>query len=91
MDTKEMRLTDHLEEFRRRLIMTVLAFVTFLIANCIFVQDIYNWLVKDLDGKLAILGPSDILWVYMMIAAVFSVAGTIPVAATRRGVLWHRR
>jgi len=81
MDTKEMRLTDHLEEFRRRLIMTVLAFVTFLIANFIFVQDIYKWLVKDLDGKLAILGPSDILWVYMMIAAVFAVAATIPVAA----------
>lgn len=81
MDTKEMRLTDHLEEFRRRLIMTVLAFITFLIANFIFVQDIYKWLVKDLDGKLAILGPSDILWVYMMIAAVFAVAATIPVAA----------
>ncbi|WP_144550351.1 twin-arginine translocase subunit TatC [Bacillus sp. X1(2014)] len=81
MDTKEMHLKDHLEEFRRRLIMTVLAFVTFLIANFIFVQDIYKWLVKDLDGKLAILGPSDILWVYMMIAAVFAVAATIPVAA----------
>lgn len=81
MENKELHLVDHLEEIRRRLIMTLLAFVSFLIANFIFVQDIYKWLVKDLDGKLAILGPSEILWVYLMIASVFAIAATIPVAA----------
>lgn len=81
MENKELHLGDHLEELRRRLIITLLAFIVFLITSFIFAQDIYKWLVKDLDGKLAVLGPSDILWVYMMIAAVFAIAATIPVAA----------
>ncbi|WP_423800429.1 twin-arginine translocase subunit TatC [Neobacillus sp. SAB-20_R2A] len=81
MENKELHLGDHLEELRRRLIITLLAFIAFLITSFIFAQDIYIWLVKDLDGKLAVLGPSDILWVYMMIAAVFAIAAAIPVAA----------
>lgn len=58
-----------------------MAFIVFLIATFIFAQDIYLWLIRDLDGKLAILGPSDILWVYMIISGVFAIAATIPVAA----------
>ncbi|MCH6269463.1 MULTISPECIES: twin-arginine translocase subunit TatC [Neobacillus] len=81
MENKELHLGDHLEELRRRVIITLLAFIAFLITSFIFAQDIYKWLVKDLDGKLAVLGPSDILWVYMMIAAVFAIAAAIPVAA----------
>ena len=81
MKNKEQNLADHLEELRRRIILTLLAFIAFLIISFIFVQDIYHWLIRDLNGKLAILGPSDILWVYMMIAAVFAIAATIPVAA----------
>ncbi|RCK09651.1 hypothetical protein DT075_36690 [Bacillus licheniformis] len=42
---------------------------------------IYDWLIRDLDEKLAVLGPGDILWVYMMIAGVLAIAATIPVAA----------
>lgn len=81
MENKELHLVDHLDELRRRIIITLLAFVAFLIISFIFVEDIYKWLIKDLNGKLAILGPSDILWVYMMIAAVFAIAATIPIAA----------
>ncbi|AZV41061.1 twin-arginine translocase subunit TatC [Peribacillus asahii] len=81
MKNKEQNLADHLEELRQRIILTLLAFIAFLIISFIFVQDIYQWLIRGLNGKLAILGPSDILWVYMMIAAVFAIAATIPVAA----------
>ena len=56
-------------------------FLVALVASFIYVKDIYDWLVKDLEQKLSILGPSDILWVYMMIAGVFAIAITIPVAA----------
>ena len=31
--------------------------------------------------KLIVFGPSDIIWVYFMIAAVIATAGTIPVLA----------
>jgi sec-independent protein translocase protein TatC len=81
MKNKDLRLIDHLEELRKRVIITLLAFIASFIGSFTFVEDIYKWLVKDFDGKLAILGPSDILWVYMMIAAVFAIAATIPVAA----------
>lgn len=81
MGNKDLHLIEHLDELRQRIIKTLIAFIIFLIITFIFVQDIYQWLVRNLDGKLALLGPSDILWVYMIISGVFAIAATIPVAA----------
>lgn len=81
MDNKNLQVVGHLEELRNRIIITLLAFISFLIGGFVFVKPIYGWLIKDLDTKLAVLGPSDILWVYLMIAAVIALATTIPVAA----------
>ncbi|WP_050183138.1 twin-arginine translocase subunit TatC [Domibacillus robiginosus] len=81
MENKDIQLIEHLEELRQRIVKTLAAFLFFLVIAFIFVEDIYHWLIKDLDGKLAILGPSDILWVYMMISGVGAIAATIPVAA----------
>lgn len=81
MEDKELQLVDHLDELRKRIIISALAFVAFFILGFIYVVDIYNWLVRDLDVKLIVLGPSDIIWVYFMIATVIAVAGTIPVLA----------
>jgi sec-independent protein translocase protein TatC len=81
MESKDVHLIEHLEELRQRIIKTLIAFILFMIAAFIFVQDIYQWLIRDLDGKLAILGPSDILWVYMILSGVLAIAATIPVAA----------
>jgi sec-independent protein translocase protein TatC len=81
MENKDVHLIQHLEELRQRIIKTLFAFIVSFVGAFIFVEDIYNWLIRDLDGKLAVLGPSDILWVYMMISGVFAIAATIPVAA----------
>jgi sec-independent protein translocase protein TatC len=81
MEKEIMQLTDHLAELRKRMIITLLIFILALIGSLIFIEDLYHYLVRDLDGKLALLGPGDILWVYMVIATVFAVAFTIPVAA----------
>ncbi|RFU63623.1 twin-arginine translocase subunit TatC [Bacillus sp. V59.32b] len=81
MENRDLQVIGHLEELRNRIIKTLAGFIVFFIGSFIFVQDIYGWLIKDLDGKLAVLGPSEILWVYMMIAAVFAIAATIPLAA----------
>ncbi|MDA1477958.1 twin-arginine translocase subunit TatC [Bacillus changyiensis] len=81
MKSRETHLLGHLEELRRRIIKTLLTFILFLIVGFIFVQDIYDWLSRDFDSKLAVLGPGDILWVYMMISGVLAIATTIPVAA----------
>lgn len=81
MEETKMKLIDHLDELRKRLIITSISFVLSFIVAFIFVKDIYQFLVKDLDGKLALLGPGDIIWIYMMIAGVMAIAATIPIAA----------
>ncbi|MEF2094310.1 twin-arginine translocase subunit TatC [Bacillus sp. CFBP9009] len=81
MKNKDIHLIEHLDELRQRIIKVVSAFILFFVGAFIFVRDIYDWLIRDLDGKLVVLGPSDILWVYMAISCVFAIAATIPVAA----------
>lgn len=81
MDQKQMNLIGHLDELRKRIIVTLIAFVLAFVLSFIFAKDIYQFLVKDLDGKLALLGPSDIIWIYMMISGVMAIAVTLPIAA----------
>lgn len=81
MEDKELNLTDHLDELRKRLILTVFTFLVFFILGFVFVQDIYSWLVRDLDVKLIALGPGDIIWIYFTLASVVAIAGTIPMLA----------
>lgn len=76
-----MQLIDHLSELRKRIIITAIIFVSFFMGGFFYVKDIYRFLVKDLDGNLALLGPGDVLSIYMILAAVVAVALTIPVAA----------
>jgi len=79
MEDKELNLVDHLEELRKRIIISALAFIVFFIVGFIFVDNIYQWFVGD--TKLLVLGPSDIMWIYFMIATIVAVIGTIPVLA----------
>ena len=81
MKKHDMDLIGHFEELRKRLIFVLGTFILLFIVSFIYVQDIYYWLVKDLEVKLAILGPSEILWVYMILSSVAAIAGTIPMAA----------
>ncbi|MBK5481946.1 twin-arginine translocase subunit TatC [Peribacillus sp. TH16] len=81
MTNQEMLMVEHLEELRKRIIYTLIAFLVFLIGSFIFVNDIYTWLIRDLGHRLAVLGPSEILWVYFMISGVIAIALTIPIAA----------
>jgi sec-independent protein translocase protein TatC len=85
MEDKELQLVDHLDELRKRIIISAVAFVVFFIVGFIYVTDIYKWFVRDLDVKLMVLGPSDIIWIYFMIATVIAIAATIPVLASQ---LW---
>ncbi|MGJ7921816.1 twin-arginine translocase subunit TatC [Neobacillus sp. LXY-4] len=85
MEDKELNIIDHLDELRKRLIITVVSFLTFFIVGFIYVEEIYNWLVRDLAVKLIVLGPSDIIWVYFMLATVIAIAATIPIFALQ---LW---
>ncbi len=79
MEDRELNLVDHLEELRKRIILSALAFVVFFIVGFIYVDDIYKWFVGN--TKLLVLGPSDIMWIYFMLAGIVAIAGTIPVLA----------
>jgi sec-independent protein translocase protein TatC len=81
MDSRETDLIGHLDELRKRLMITLGSFMLFLILSFVFVPDIYNWIVKDLSVTLAILGPSDVIWVYLVLSCVIAIAVTIPIAA----------
>jgi sec-independent protein translocase protein TatC len=83
MEDKELNIVDHLDELRTRLIVTLAAFIIFFVVGFMYAEEIYKFITKDLDVKLIVLGPSDIVWVYFMIAAVIATAGTIPVLATQ--------
>lgn len=81
MEDKELHLVEHLEELRKRIIITAIAFIIFFIVGFFYVVDIYKWFVKGLDVKLMVLGPSDIIWIYFMLATIVAITGTIPVLA----------
>ncbi|WP_210365057.1 twin-arginine translocase subunit TatC [Bacillus sp. REN3] len=85
MEDKELNLVDHLDELRKRLIISAVAFIVFFGVGFVYVKDIYEFFVRDLDVKLIVLGPSDIIWIYFMLATIIAIAGTIPVLATQ---LW---
>ena len=77
----ELKLIDHLDELRNRLIITAVAFLVFLCVSFFFVKDIYLFFTEDLHEQLLVLGPSDIMWIYFTIASVIAIAFTIPVLA----------
>ncbi|WP_274307493.1 twin-arginine translocase subunit TatC [Solibacillus daqui] len=81
MEDQNKDLVKHLEELRKRIIITLVIFLLFLVLAFIYVQDIYLVIVQELPFKLALLGPSDILFVYLMIASIVAITATIPVAA----------
>ncbi|MFJ7736293.1 twin-arginine translocase subunit TatC [Lysinibacillus sp. NPDC097287] len=81
LNDKELNLMDHLEELRKRLIITVVAFLIFLCATFIFVKDIYLFFTRNLDDHLIVLGPGDVMWIYFTIACIIAIAFTIPVLA----------
>jgi sec-independent protein translocase protein TatC len=76
---QEMPLIEHLNELRKRLIIVAVAFIVFFVLGFVFVQDLYRWMIQDLEVKLTILGPTDILWIYFMLAGVVAITLTIPV------------
>ncbi|QHE52452.1 twin-arginine translocase subunit TatC [Pontibacillus sp. HMF3514] len=75
---QEMNVTEHLGELRKRLIWTFVIFVAFFIGGFVFIDEIYAFFERGLDEELTILGPFDILWVYVTLASLIAIAGTLP-------------
>jgi sec-independent protein translocase protein TatC len=81
VDDKELNIVEHLGELRKRLIISALAFVIFLVLGLFYVKDIYLFFMGNFHYKLLVLGPSDIIKIYFNLASIVAFAGAIPVTA----------
>ncbi|WP_102027255.1 twin-arginine translocase subunit TatC [Salirhabdus sp. Marseille-P4669] len=79
INEREMAVTEHIGELRKRLIWTVFFFVVFFILGFVYVEEIYHFFTSDLQFELVALGPGEIFWIYIMIASVIAITGTIPI------------
>lgn len=82
---KEMNLVGHLNELRNRIIVTVIFFVLFFIVSFIYVKDIYGLLERGINFDLIITGPTEIIWIFVSIAAIIATVGTLPILSIQ---LW---
>jgi sec-independent protein translocase protein TatC len=76
----EMRMLEHATEFRNRLLIVLVLFLSFFIAAFSIVEQIYQWVMDFSNVKLTVLGPTDILWVYFVLAGTFALVATFPIA-----------
>lgn len=76
---REMDVVSHLSELRNRLIITFVFFIAFFILGFIYVEEIYAFFAEDLDFKLTAISPGEILWVYVSMAGLIAITGTIPI------------
>jgi sec-independent protein translocase protein TatC len=77
----EMNFLDHFADLRKRLMIILATLAASLVICFLFVDRIYHFLAARSGEKLAILGPSDILSIYVKLAGLGAIAITIPVAA----------
>ncbi|WP_245799235.1 twin-arginine translocase subunit TatC [Virgibacillus siamensis] len=76
---KEMNLVGHLSELRNRLIVTAVIFVALFFVGFIYVKDIYYFFAKDLGFTLSITGLTDTVSVYITMAGLVAIIGTLPI------------
>lgn len=82
---KEMNIVGHLSELRKRLMITAFAFIGFFIFGFVYIKDIYRFIESDIDFKLTVTSPADIIWIYLTIAGIIAIVATLPVLSLQ---LW---
>ncbi|AKF94827.1 preprotein translocase subunit TatC [Brevibacillus laterosporus] len=66
---------------RKRIILVIATFLISFVVCFLYVDFIYQFLTNRSGEKLTILGPTDVLTIYMRLSAWAAVAITIPIAA----------
>lgn len=77
----EQTLIEHLSEFRKRLIVTIIFFIIAFLISLVFCSNIYKLLTASFNQKLVVLGPNDILSIYLMLAGICAFSLTLPFAS----------
>ena len=78
MDRKELTIVEHLVEFRKRLLAVVICFFLVFCVSLLFADQIYQYVTQSFQQKLIVLGPNDILWIYLTLAGICAITFTIP-------------
>ena len=73
-----MTIVEHLVEFRRRFIAVVLCFFLVFCITLLFAGELYAYLTRGFDKPLLVLGPNDILWIYINLASLMAFTVTLP-------------
>ncbi|WP_010530771.1 twin-arginine translocase subunit TatC [Lentibacillus jeotgali] len=76
---KEMNVVGHLSELRNRLIVTAIFLVIFFVIGFMYVEIIYGFIEDDLPFKLSVTGLTDLISVYLTLAGVTAMIGTLPI------------
>ncbi|TFB24015.1 twin-arginine translocase subunit TatC [Filobacillus milosensis] len=96
-EQESMELTEHLGELRKRLMWSLIVFVVFFGVGFFYVEEIYLFMERDVSFTLNVLGPFEIIWIYIIIASVTAIIVTLPFLALqlwlfiRPGLTSHER
>lgn len=80
-DKKETTITEHLTELRKRLVISLIFFLAAFAISLVWSSSIYRFLTSQFNQKLLVLGPNDILMIYLRLASVSGLALSLPFMA----------
>lgn len=78
MDKKELTIIEHLVEFRKRLLAVAICFSLVFCLSLLFADQVYQYVTQGFSQKLIVLGPNDILWIYLRLASLMAFSLTLP-------------
>lgn len=78
MDKKELTIIEHLVEFRKRLLAVIICFLLVFCISLLFADQVYQYITQGFSQKLIVLGPNDILWIYLRLASLMAFSLTLP-------------
>lgn len=76
MNRKELTIIEHLVEFRKRLLAVVVCFFLVFCVSLLFADQVYQFITQGFSQKLIVLGPNDILWIYLRLASLMAYSLT---------------
>ena len=77
-ESESLTLVEHLVEFRRRFLAVMIYFFLVFCVAFLFAGNIYAYLTSSFYKPLIVLGPNDILWIYMSLSSVMALVVTLP-------------
>ena len=78
MDKKELTIIEYLVEFRKRLLAVIICFLLVFCISLLFADQVYQYITQGFSQKLIVLGPNDILWIYLRLASLMAFSLTLP-------------